>query len=309
MIISTGKKNIELTPDPPKEVTMLLGTVCVFPLIVAASFAMEPSHLNGIEKRVTSCTTPRVPFGTVSCPNPSNLFQAITCSLSCDHGYTSNCGSISCFAGHLTVTESCTDTSPPVIINCPSSQTHFLESNQAKLNITWSEVKAMDSPKGDLVNVTLTSSLRPGSAYPAGNYSVRYDAKDDAGNKAYPCSFTVSIATCPSGSYIKVSNSNLDCVPCPTGTYQEHEGRLTCVPCAAGLTTTSEGSNSSSSCKGRCSPGSYSTNGMEPCSLCPIGSYQSRPGSKQCDACPVGRVTKNKGEKDLETAYVPEVSL
>ncbi|XP_067649476.1 signal peptide, CUB and EGF-like domain-containing protein 2 [Haliotis asinina] len=253
------------------------------------------------------CLVPVVTNGHLDCSTTS-VRSGTSCGLTCGSGYTPTfgirdriCQSDETWSNPVT----CVDTSPPVIINCPSSQTHFLNSNQAKLNITWPEVKAVDSPKGNLVNVTLTSTLKPGSAYPAGNYTVQYDAKDDTGNKAYPCFFTVSITICPSGSYIKVSNSKLECVPCPTGTYQEHEGRFSCVPCPTGMTTTSDGSDSSSSCKGSCDSGSYSINGVVPCSPCPIGSYQDRPGSKQCDACPVGRVTKTQGGKGPEDCICP----
>ncbi|XP_048238942.1 sushi, von Willebrand factor type A, EGF and pentraxin domain-containing protein 1-like, partial [Haliotis rufescens] len=247
-----------------------------------------------IEKK---CLVPQhVTNGHLSCSTTS-VRTGTSCSLSCESGFGPSfgirertCQSDETWSESIT----CVDTSPPAIINCPPSQTHFLKANETSINITWSKVKAIDSPKGDFVNVTLTSSLRPGRAYPAGNYTVKYDARDKSGNKAYPCFFTVSISTCPSGSYLDVSRNK--CVLCPTGTYQEHERRLTCVPCPSDFSTASEGSNSSSRCRAQCVPGSFSSDGVEPCSLCPMGTYQTRPGSKQCDACPVGMVTKTTGE-------------
>ncbi|XP_048238973.1 sushi repeat-containing protein SRPX2-like [Haliotis rufescens] len=204
------------------------------------------ASLSCIEKK---CLVPQhVTNGHLSCSTTS-VRTGTSCSLSCESGFGPSFGirERTCQSDETwSESTTCVDISPPVIINCPPSQTHFLKANETSINITWSKVKAIDSPKGGFVNVTLTSRLRPGRAYPAGNYTVKYDARDKSGHKVYPCSFTVSISTCPKGSYVDVSKNK--CVLCPTGTYQEHEGRLTCVPCPTGFTTASEGSDSSNSC-------------------------------------------------------------
>ncbi|XP_067649890.1 sushi, von Willebrand factor type A, EGF and pentraxin domain-containing protein 1-like [Haliotis asinina] len=255
-----------------------------------------------IEKK---CHVPQhVDNGHLNCSTPS-VKTGTSCNLTCESGFGPSfgvrerlCRSDETWSESVT----CVDTSPPVFINCPSSQSHILKPNQTSINITWPEVKAIDSPNGDFLNVTLTSFLQPGSGYPAGNYTIHYETMDKSGNKAHPCSFTVSIWTCPPGSYLDVSKDK--CVPCPTGTYQEYKGHVACVPCLIGFTTSSEGSDSSSKCKG-CPKGSYLDVPKMKCVLCPTGTYQEHEGSLQCVSCLHGFTTVSEGSNSSSSCSGP----
>ncbi|XP_067648765.1 sushi, von Willebrand factor type A, EGF and pentraxin domain-containing protein 1-like isoform X2 [Haliotis asinina] len=255
-----------------------------------------------IEKK---CHVPQhVDNGHLNCSTPS-VKTGTSCNLTCESGFWPSfgvrerlCQSDETWSESVT----CVDISPPVFINCPSSQSYILRPNQTSINITWPEVKAIDSPNGDFLNVTLTSFLQPGSAYPAGNYTVHYETMDKSGNKAHPCSFTVSIWTCPPGSYLDVSKDK--CVLCPTGTYQEHKGHVACVPCLIGFTTSSEGSDSSSKCKG-CPKGSYLDMSKMKCVPCPTGTYQEHEGSLQCVPCLHGFTTVSEGSNSSSSCSGP----
>ncbi|XP_048210148.1 signal peptide, CUB and EGF-like domain-containing protein 1 isoform X2 [Perognathus longimembris pacificus] len=85
------------------------------------------------------------------------------------------------------------------------------------------------------------------------------------------------------------------CVPCPSGTYQDTEGQLGCTPCPSSDGPGLPGARNVSECGGQCSPGFFSATGFKPCQACPVGSYQPEPGRTRCFPCGGGLLTKHAG--------------
>ncbi|KAJ8792661.1 hypothetical protein J1605_019880 [Eschrichtius robustus] len=132
---------------------------------------------------------------------------------------------------------------------------------------------------------------------------------------------------CPLGTYYSLENSV--CESCLMGSYQDEEGQLECKPCPTGTYTEYLHSRSSSECKGRglvliltrslnfvstdvivinhvtffvlaqCKQGTYSSNGLETCESCPLGSYQPAFGSRGCLVCPENTSTVKRGAVDI----------
>jgi gliding motility-associated-like protein len=99
-----------------------------------------------------------------------------------------------------------TDTSAPVISNCPTDITVNVESNCEAI-VNWTAPTADDN-----CSVALTSSHTPGAAFAAGTTTITYTATDPAGNTS-TCSFNVIVvdsdapvlANCPSDIQLTVN--------------------------------------------------------------------------------------------------------
>lgn len=113
-------------------------------------------------------------------------------------------------------TISIADTTPPVFENCIVNQTFYvLSKNATDLLVEWEEPYAYDNV--DDKNITLTSSLQPGSFSP-GEYSVNYTAIDKSGN-ANSCLITVSVKEKKCGELEKPENGLRVCAKNETSTW------------------------------------------------------------------------------------------
>nr|XP_051685377.1 signal peptide, CUB and EGF-like domain-containing protein 1 isoform X2 [Oryctolagus cuniculus] len=107
---------------------------------------------------------------------------------------------------------------------------------------------------------------------------------------------------CGPGTYF--SGEPSQCVPCPSGTYQDMEGQLSCTPCPSSDGLGLAGAHNVSQCGGQCPPGFFSADGFKPCQACPVGTYQPEPGRTGCFPCGGGLLTKHEGTasfQDCET--------
>ena len=87
------------------------------------------------------------------------------------------------------------DSEPPVIHNCPESQTVYVEANFDYALATWDIPIATDN-HDPTVMVTLEEGLSPGSQFtirPSNVHEIVYGAADEAGNVAVECSFSVIV--------------------------------------------------------------------------------------------------------------------
>ncbi|XP_048238974.1 E-selectin-like [Haliotis rufescens] len=164
---------------------MLARAVCVFPLQVAASYIIEPSHHHGVEKRggwddsckyPPNCSSSKVPFGSISCSQTWG--GQVSCNLSCSHGYTADGGSSSCNNGQLSLGGYCREIrcpSPPKVgngvIQCGTSTHHklndvcYLRCNASYiLSSPSSEVKCLSSETWSTQAVCVAKKCTPPSS-------------------------------------------------------------------------------------------------------------------------------------------------
>ena len=96
----------------------------------------------------------------------------------------------------------------------------------------------------------------------------------------------------------------MQCIPCPTGTYQSEIGASMCTACGSGTYSVvvaatahaqcaeclhgSAPTSTGSACE--CIPGFYPINGGggDSCMACPAGTFTSAPGTASCANCPAG---------------------
>ncbi len=81
-----------------------------------------------------------------------------------------------------------TETEPPVLSNCPPSQTVFLPQSTCDTTLTWSLPVAADNCELD----TLFSNVQPGGPFQPGTTLVMYTARDVTGNES-TCSFELNV--------------------------------------------------------------------------------------------------------------------
>uniref|UniRef100_A0A8B9DGR0 Signal peptide, CUB and EGF-like domain-containing protein 3 n=1 Tax=Anser cygnoides TaxID=8845 RepID=A0A8B9DGR0_ANSCY len=98
---------------------------------------------------------------------------------------------------------------------------------------------------------------------------------------------------CSQGTYYHGQTEQ--CVPCPSGTYQEKEGQLSCDLCPRSDAFGPVGATNITGCTGQCPPGQHSADGFKPCQPCPRGSYQPEVGRALCFPCGGGLTTKHEG--------------
>ncbi|KAI0218171.1 hypothetical protein LSAT2_030102 [Lamellibrachia satsuma] len=143
---------------------------------------------------------PALAHGKVRCSDWNN-FQS-KCSYLCDDGYRVPSGQngvrVCGYTGHWRGgTPVCQDYERPVFRNCPVNRI----AHTAKLSdygvANWSDPDVTDN-SDKAISVTWTGPS-PGTALAVGTHRVTYNARDSAGNMAYPCSFTVNVRrlTCP----------------------------------------------------------------------------------------------------------------
>ncbi|KAF4019587.1 hypothetical protein G4228_011363 [Cervus hanglu yarkandensis] len=102
---------------------------------------------------------------------------------------------------------------------------------------------------------------------------------------------------CPLGTYYSLEHSV--CESCLMGSYQDEEGQLECKPCPTGTYTEYLHSRSSSECKVPCPVGEFSRSGLMPCYPCPQDYYQPNPGKSFCLSCPFYGTTTITGARSI----------
>ena len=139
---------------------------------------------------------------------------------------------------------------------------------------------------------------------------------------------------CPVGSH----KSGKQCVPCETGTYQNHiasskckdcsegyyqnlEGQTECKPCKVGTAQDAKGKAKCSDCEEgyyqdsparehcqKCDVGHYSNEkASTSCKKCAIGSYQDTKGQSECKLCEPGNYQDKKGQASCKLCIPGEV--
>ncbi|XP_022082334.1 uncharacterized protein LOC110974776 isoform X2 [Acanthaster planci] len=88
-----------------------------------------------------------------------------------------------------------TDTTPPVISNCPMGPSATLSQGATSVAVTWTVPTATDNSGG---TVTRTSTHNSGDLFSAGNTQVTYTFTDPSGNEAR-CQFVVMVSSFSGG--------------------------------------------------------------------------------------------------------------
>ncbi|XP_063951080.1 mucin-17-like isoform X2 [Lytechinus pictus] len=91
------------------------------------------------------------------------------------------------------------DTNPPVISGCPESQFVTAPPGSSSVPVTWIPPTATD----DTGIVTITGDSTPGSSFPVGTTSVRYEARDSSGLVSR-CTFQIFV-TADGGMSLKLN--------------------------------------------------------------------------------------------------------
>ena len=87
------------------------------------------------------------------------------------------------------------DSEPPVISDCPETVTVYTDANSDEVSVTWDLPTVSDNHDDDVI-LNQTAGPTPGSFFsltPQSIHTVTYEASDDAGNEAIPCSFQVIV--------------------------------------------------------------------------------------------------------------------
>ncbi|CEL96613.1 unnamed protein product [Vitrella brassicaformis CCMP3155] len=116
---------------------------------------------------------------------------------------------------------------------------------------------------------------------------------------------------CPAGT--QVDDAGWQCIPCPSGTYNELDPRAplyalsqACRPCEAGTYNNMQGAIK---CK-LCRPGEYNIHaGLDYCQTCPTGTYAGAHGSTRCQDCPSGALCTTPAQKAIPEARPSFYSL
>ena len=82
------------------------------------------------------------------------------------------------------------DTTAPVFNNCPQAMSFTVPNSQSTQVVTWTPPTATDD-SGQLP--VITSSHNPGQAFPVGDTTVIYTARDGSGNQA-TCTFVIQVS-------------------------------------------------------------------------------------------------------------------
>nr|XP_054770576.1 hyalin-like [Lytechinus pictus] len=109
------------------------------------------------------------------------------------------------------------DTNPPVISGCPESQFVTAPPGSSSVPVTWIPPTATD----DTGIVTITGDSTPGSSFPVGTTSVRYEARDSSGLVSR-CTFQIFV-TADGGM------TGLNCIVLPN-TVDRVPPQVTCPP-------------------------------------------------------------------------------
>ncbi|ESO97498.1 hypothetical protein LOTGIDRAFT_181491 [Lottia gigantea] len=111
---------------------------------------------------------------------------------------------------------------------------------------------------------------------------------------------------CSIGTYM--SKHEKKCLPCPSGTFQDEEGRTECKKCPSKIPNSGvEGAANALQCLELCEPGHYSEEGLKPCKPCEIGKYQPQYGRTMCMPCGPGLLTRKIAASHFRDCTTKEV--
>jgi hypothetical protein len=141
------------------------------------------AHLTWSMTGVTTASSPATGIHTIGTYTFNSGITTINYTVTDASGNTANCS--------FTVTV--TDTTPPVIANCPGEIIFYTGAGRLTCNqvATWTEPSATDNctlPG----NITWTKSHLPNTTFPVGSTTVTYTARDAANNTS-ACTFTVTV--------------------------------------------------------------------------------------------------------------------
>ncbi|XP_076471616.1 uncharacterized protein LOC143301299 [Babylonia areolata] len=143
---------------------------------------------------VVQCPQLSLDHGSFICPNGRTYSRL--CIPFCDSGFTyDGLPYVQCSAtGSWTGLGQCNDVKPPEFPNgCPEDVYIYAASVGQDTQVTWSDPQVTDN-SGPSNPVQLSCSPPPGSVFPIGVTSVKYNATDTAGNTK-TCSFSVTVST------------------------------------------------------------------------------------------------------------------
>ncbi len=169
---------------------------CAFdavPPVIAGCPANQTKSVAG----TTSTATWTAPTATDNCPGTVNLTSNFAPGATFPLGvtsviYTATDVKLNAATCNFTITvnqiDPClTETTPPVIANCPANQS--IQTAGTSATATWTAPTATDNCPG---TVNLTSNFAPGATFPLGLTTVIYTARDVRLN-ASTCNFTINI--------------------------------------------------------------------------------------------------------------------
>lgn len=124
-----------------------------------------------------------------------------------------------------------TDTSAPVLQNCPTDLSVTMDGGTCSKAVTWTPPTATDN-----CTVGLTSNFPPGYAFPEGTSKVFYTASDGSGNTS-TCSFNVTVkdstsptmSNCPANIEVNASSTCVANVTWTPPTFSDNCGGVTVV--------------------------------------------------------------------------------
>ncbi|XP_041478090.1 sushi, von Willebrand factor type A, EGF and pentraxin domain-containing protein 1-like [Lytechinus variegatus] len=164
--------------------------------------------------------------GQIQCTD-SVYFNSV-CSTTCHSGYTLTSGSSqrTCTStGWSGSTPQCQDVTPPTFVNCPTSQTVYPPDLETTAVVQWTEPSVSDTT-GQPVSPTRTSGPASGSTFTEGVTPIKYEATDNAGNRATACEFTISVEVIRCST---ISGDHELLVSCPDGDIRGSVCTFTCI--------------------------------------------------------------------------------
>merc|ERR1711962_779374 len=138
-----------------------------------------------------------VTVNRVSTASPGDSFNLGTTTVT--YTFTDNSGNPALCSFTVTVNSPTpTDTTPPVISDCPLSASATLAQGATSVAVTWTVPTATDNSGGV---VSRTSTHNSGDLFSAGNTNVVYTFTDPSGNSAQ-CQFVVMVINAASSDTI-----------------------------------------------------------------------------------------------------------
>lgn len=150
------------------------------------------------------------------------------------------------------------------------------------------------------------------SLCPAGKYNIEPGSKGclDCAVGKLSASNRASCQDCQAGEF---NSDNVECAPCPLGTYAPQALSGSCLLCPAGFhTSVATKATSCTSCDAGlfssalsvdcalCPSGKFSTSGQAACSPCDAGKFNSATGSTSCLPCSAGFAHAEEGAIECE---------
>ncbi|XP_041371080.1 sushi, von Willebrand factor type A, EGF and pentraxin domain-containing protein 1-like [Gigantopelta aegis] len=217
------------------------GTECMFGC--DKGFKLDGYHKSVCQSN-GSYNHPTPKCNRISCPNlelpdhginfrcTNDWYFGSVCSLECKPGYTAIDGShIMCHFSKMWTKSDfiCEDTEKPRFTNCPN--TTITSDN---MSISWPPLKVQDNSGSASIHQTIGKPS--GSSFSVGYHVIKYDAQDLAGNKAYPCVFTVKVEAlfCSNPKDTFKEDPQLMFIDCKSSQTKFVEGKICQLGCQKG---------------------------------------------------------------------------